>query len=77
VRYVDCVDVVNTNSVASTLAITANINSDESQSYKEVLEDKETVKWLIVMNEELQYLEKNKTWDLVLLLRGIKSVGCQ
>ena len=29
------------------------------------------------MNEDMQSLIKNKTWDLVPLLRGAKPVGCK
>ena len=29
------------------------------------------------MNEEMQFLAKNNTWDLVQLPRSVKPVGCK
>lgn len=32
-------------------------------------------KWKIVMDEEIKSIEKNKTWELITLPRGCKSIG--
>jgi hypothetical protein len=37
----------------------------------------ESVKWKIVMKEEMDALEKNKTWDLEELWKARKVVGCK
>ena len=36
----------------------------------------ESKEWCIAMEEEMNALEKNKTWDLVPLLVGKKAIGC-
>lgn len=46
-RYVDCVDVVDTNSIAYVVAIVENIDADEPRLYKEVVQSKEVSEWLI------------------------------
>ena len=38
---------------------------------------KEENDFLMAMNEEIQSLEKNETWDLVPLPKGEKLVGCK
>ena len=38
---------------------------------------KQNPKWLSAMQEELQALKKNNTWELVPLPAGKKTVGCK
>ena len=54
-----------------------SIDYDEPRSYKEAVTSKEVVEWLIAMNEEMQSLSKNKTWELVPLPKGVKQEGCK
>ena len=76
-RYASCADSVDNNIVAYALAVAENIDFDEPQSYKEAVQSKEEAEWLIAMNEEMQSLAKNETWDLVPLPKGMKPVGCK
>jgi Reverse transcriptase (RNA-dependent DNA polymerase) len=49
-----------------------------SESVPERLEEAcKEKKWIEAMNSEMNALEKNKTWDLVDLPKGKKSVGCK
>ncbi|GKE55032.1 retrovirus-related pol polyprotein from transposon TNT 1-94, partial [Tanacetum coccineum] len=59
------------------LAIGDDIGSDDPKTYKEVVASKDVENWIIEMNEEMQSLEKNKTWDLVTQPKGVKPVGCK
>ena len=63
------------DSIAIALATREDIDIEEPQSYKEVVASKEAKDWLMAMNEEIQSLENNETWDLVPLPKGAKSVG--
>jgi Reverse transcriptase (RNA-dependent DNA polymerase) len=46
----------------------------ELDSYQEA---KEQLIWNITMKDEIKTLEKNKTWTLVPLPKGKKSIGCK
>lgn len=46
--------------------------ASESVKIEEVLSDP---KWICAMKEELKSIEKNKTWELVYLHQGNKSIG--
>ncbi|GKF30973.1 hypothetical protein Tco_0100771, partial [Tanacetum coccineum] len=53
------------------------IGSDDPKTYKEVMASKDAENWIIAINEEMQSLEKNKTWDLVTQPKGVNQVGCK
>ena len=74
-RYADVTCVVDTNSVLYALAVGENLYYDEPKSYKNAIQSKEASEWLIAMNEEMQSLKKNQTWELVPLPKGVKPVG--
>jgi len=76
-RYADVTCVVDTNSVSYALAVGENLYYDEPKSYKNAIQSKEASEWLIAMNEEMQSLKKNQTWELVPLPKGVKPVGCK
>ena len=76
-RYATCVTNGDIGSVAYALAVGENIGTDGPRSYKEAVASKEGSSWLMAMNEEMQSLEKNETWDLVPLPKGVKPVGCK
>ena len=41
------------------------------------MESKDNSMWLAAMEEEMESLHKNKTWDLVTLPKGKKAIGCK
>ena len=49
-------------------------NDSTPSSLKNALSDDQ---WTKAMEEEMDALQKNQTWDLVLLPRGKKRVGCR
>uniref|UniRef100_A0A803MD26 Uncharacterized protein n=1 Tax=Chenopodium quinoa TaxID=63459 RepID=A0A803MD26_CHEQI len=50
---------------------------DEPGTFKQVVKDKESESWLVAMKEEMQYLHKNKTWEVVPLPVGKTAIGCK
>ena len=46
----------------------------ELETYSEVAKDP---RWVEAMNEDMQELSKNETWELVLSSRHQKAIGCQ
>nr|GEX64779.1 retrovirus-related Pol polyprotein from transposon TNT 1-94 [Tanacetum cinerariifolium] len=71
-RYAGYVNTYDIDSVVYALAVGDNIGSDDPKTYKEVVASKGAENWIIAMNEEMQSLEKNKTWDLLTLANGVK-----
>jgi hypothetical protein len=51
--------------------------SAESSTYTEVIVSGDRLKWVVAMQEEIQLLEKNGTWDIVHLPTGKKGVRCK
>lgn len=47
----------------------------EPSSYQEACEAKCASKWRVAMEEEMEGLHKNKTWELVSLPKGRKAIG--
>ena len=45
--------------------------------FKEATNRKNNDKWLVAMLEEMELLQKNKTWKLVKLPKGKKAIGCK
>lgn len=54
--------------------LTSMEQEQEPWNYKEAVKHK---KWVTAMNEELDALEKNKTWEIVDLPRGKHAIGCK
>ena len=48
----------------------------DPSSYKEVTGADDSDKWVIVIEKEMECLERNQTWDLVNLLKDSKAIGC-
>lgn len=49
----------------------------EPTNYKEAIEGSNRDKWIEAMEDEMQAMYANNTWDLVELPKGRKSVGCK
>jgi hypothetical protein len=52
-------------------------NDGEPSCYHEAMKRFESVKWKETMKEEMDALERNKTWDMVELPQNKKVVGCK
>ena len=64
--------------VAYALSVADNIESSEKPStYEEVVSCSDSGMWMISMQEEMESLHKNGTWDMVRLLKGKKSIRCK
>lgn len=59
------------------LNIAEVIHEIEPRSYKEVLKSNQKQKWIKAMNEEMDSLNKNQTWDLVPRPKSQKVIGCR
>eukprot|EP00253_Pinus_taeda_P002071 PITA_02071 len=53
------------------------IEDGECSCYQEVVDDTDSKKWKMTMEEELDSLAKNNTWDLSELPEGRSVVGCK
>ncbi|KAK8934281.1 hypothetical protein KSP39_PZI015017 [Platanthera zijinensis] len=49
--------------------------SSDPKSYKEAIESKESSQWMAAIEEEIESLHKNKTWELVYLPKGAKAIS--
>eukprot|EP00253_Pinus_taeda_P021000 PITA_21000 len=52
-------------------------NDGEPSCYQEAVDDTDSEKWKVAMEEEMDSLAKNNTWDLVELPEGRSVVGCR
>ncbi|KAG8481718.1 hypothetical protein CXB51_026624 [Gossypium anomalum] len=63
---------------ADLAAYALNVAEDkEPSNYSEAISCEDLKKWMFVMQEEIESLHKNKTWDLVKLPTGKKVVHCK
>ncbi|KAG8482828.1 hypothetical protein CXB51_024043 [Gossypium anomalum] len=51
--------------------------NQEPSNYSEAVSCEDSEKWMFAMQEEMESLHKNRTWDLVKLLKGKKTVRCK
>lgn len=65
-RYTDC--------VAFVFPV---VNSEIPSNFHEACESHENKEWKHAMNEEMDSLIKNKTWNLVSLPEGKRAIGCK
>ena len=49
-------------------------DAGEPESYQEAVESEQKEKWLVAMQEEMDALKKNHTYDLVLLPNGMNAL---
>ena len=54
-----------------------NANIDEPKSIEEALGINDSKSWTIVIEEEMEALKRNNTWDLVPLPKEWKPIGCK
>jgi hypothetical protein len=57
------------------LSVSLSTNDDEPSCYQEAVKGSNSDKWKEAMNDEMNALAKNATWDLVELPRNMKIVG--
>ncbi|KAG8481139.1 hypothetical protein CXB51_025904 [Gossypium anomalum] len=64
--------------VAYALNVAEDIDANQEPSnYSEAISCEDSEKWMFAMQEETESLHKNKTWDLVKLPKGKKTVRCK
>jgi hypothetical protein len=63
--------------VAYALTVAEDTAVQEPSTYSEAVTSSESAQWVVAMNEEIESLHKNQTWELVKLPRGAKTVGCK
>ena len=67
-----------TDLVAYALNVAEGIDSNEEPfAYTEVVSCDDSGRWMISMQEKMESLHKNNTWDLVRLPKGKKVVHCK
>ena len=60
------------------LSVVDNIEfSEEPSTYEEVVSCNDSGKWMIVMEEEMESLHKNGTWDMARLPKRKKAIRCK
>ncbi|KAK9200145.1 hypothetical protein WN944_015341 [Citrus x changshan-huyou] len=53
------------------------VDDDVPSTYREAVSNPESIQWKKAMNEEMQSLHKNETWELVTLPKEKKTIGCK
>ncbi|KAG8491200.1 hypothetical protein CXB51_014356 [Gossypium anomalum] len=67
---------INTESTPQAIAYALNVAEDidanqEPSNYSEAISYEDSEKWMFAMQEEMESLHKNKTWNIVKLLKGV------
>ncbi|KAK5773528.1 hypothetical protein PVK06_049834 [Gossypium arboreum] len=64
--------------VAYALNVAEDIDANQEPfNYSEAISCEDSEKWMFAMQEEMESLHKNRTWDLVKLPKGKKAVRCK
>ncbi|KAG8478601.1 hypothetical protein CXB51_028410 [Gossypium anomalum] len=64
--------------VAYALNVAEDIDTNQKPSnYSKAVSYEDSEKWMFAMQEEMESLHKNRTWDLVKLPKGKKAVRCK
>ncbi|XP_071689077.1 uncharacterized protein [Rutidosis leptorrhynchoides] len=63
--------------VAYALSMAEDIEVQEPATYREAISGPESANWSVAMNEEMESLYKNHTWELVKPPKDQKIVGCK
>ena len=59
------------------LVLLSKTSGGDPFTFKEAINRKDNDKWLVATLEEMESLQKNKTWELVKLPKGKKAIGCK
>jgi hypothetical protein len=59
------------------VAYALNIEEDEPSSFSKAMQDKNCKEWKVGMEEEMESIKKNQTWELVRLPKGKRAIGCK
>lgn len=54
-----------------------SVEDDEPVTFKQAIKDSDRERWLVAMEEEMESLYKNKTWEVVPLPEGKTTIGCK
>src|SRR3954469_9806611 len=65
------------NMVAYALTVAESLDLQEPSSYREAISGSDADQWIGAMDEEIESLRKNQTWQLVSLPEGQKVVNCK
>ena len=69
---------IETDLVAYALNVAEDIDTNQEPSnYSEAVSCEDSEKQMFAMQEEMESLHKNRTWDLVKLPKGKKAVRCK
>ena len=50
---------------------------DDPINFHQAIQSPDSQKWIDAMNEEYKSMQDNDVWDLVLLPKGVKPIGCK
>ena len=50
---------------------------DDPTSFEEAMRSDHSSKWLEAMEDEMKTMNANKVWDLEIISKGVKTVGCK
>ena len=65
------------NLAAYALSVVESIENEEPKTYHEAITSRESTQWIVAMNEEIESLQKNHTWQQVEKPKNKKIVGCK
>ena len=50
---------------------------DNPTSFEEAMRSDHSLKWLEAMEDEMKSMNANKVWDLEIISKGAKTIGCK
>ena len=65
------------NLVAFALSVVETIEDQEPSYYHEAVSSNNSIQWDVAMSEEIEFVQKNWTWELVESPKGYKIVDCK
>ena len=58
-------------------SVVESVEKEEPYTHHEAITSKKSTQWIVAMNEKIESLQKNHTWQLVEKLKNQKIVGCK